>query len=523
MSANRREFLQDVSSGMLIGGLGASLAGDLGISAAFAADGGDSLSFGKLQSLVGLMQEVPGKKLQPILVKKLQAGDASLKDMIAAAALANAQTFGGQDYVGFHTEMALLPALHMTKELPSERRALPVLKVIYRNADRIQGVGGKRKKTLKPVTPATLPKEGKPGQILRDATRSANMSKSEQIFAAQAKGDLKQAYNALLWSVQDNANVHRFVLAHRSWGLISVVGKEHAHTMLRQCVRFCVDREQSYLDRKRKRNLGEHPMRKLIPQLVSRYKLLEKPLGKKKPDDSWLDKAAKYIHRNNNAKSATYVAGALADGIAPESIGQALSLAANLLVLRQDRLSRDSWRAHGATAGVHASDAVNAWRHMIRVSDHRNKVVGLLVSAYHTGGSQSFSEVDPYPLPKHRKGIDATDAKGLLAAAEKAIRANDQGQAAAAIQIYGEKKLPTRPVFDLMLKYALSEDGRLHAEKYYRTVTEEYATLPKAFRQRQLTALARVTASMYGYTINDRPGHRAPGYEQACRLLKVDS
>ena len=66
---------------------------------------------------------------------------------------------------------------------------------------------------------------------------------------------------------------------------------------------------------------------------------------------------------------------------------------------------------------------------------------------------------------------------------------------------------------------------RVHgaAEKYYHTVTEEYVTLPKAFRQRQLTALARVTASMYGYNVNDQRGHRAPGYEQACRLLKVDA
>lgn len=523
MSTNRREFLQDVGNGMLIAGLGASLAAEFGISSAFAAEGGDSLAFGKLDSLVGLMQEVPGRKLQPILVKKLKAGDAGLNDMIAAAALANAETFGGEDYVGFHTEMALLPALQMAKELPTERQPLPVLKVIYRNADRIQGVGGAKKKTLKPVSPAELPKSPTGGQLLRDATRSAKMMKAERIFAAQAQGKLDDAFNSLLWAVQDNANVHRFVLAHRAWGLLSVVGKEHAHTMLRQCVRYCVDREQSYLERKKKRNLGEHPMRKLLPQLVSRYKLLERPIGTRKPDDAWLEKAAKYIHRNNNNKSAEFVAGALADGISPEGIGQALSLASNLLVLRQDRLGKDEWRAHGATPGVHASDAVNAWRNMVRVADKRNKIVGLLVSAYHTGGSQSYSEVEPYPLPKHTKLVKATDAKGLLAEAEAAIRKNEQGQAAAAIQIYGEKGMPVRPVFELMLKYGISEDGRLHAEKYYRTVTEEYATLPKAFRQRQLTALARVTASMYGFDANDKPGHRAPGYEQACSLLGVEA
>ena len=68
-------------------------------------------------------------------------------------------------------------------------------------------------------------------------------------------------------------------------------------------------------------------------------------------------------------------------------------------------------------------------------------------------------------------------------------------------------------MFDLLLRYAVSEDGALHAEKYYRTVTEEYAALRSAFRWRQVVALARVTASAYGQP--------APGYSEACKLLKV--
>jgi hypothetical protein len=64
-----------------------------------------------------------------------------------------------------------------------------------------------------------------------------------------------------------------------------------------------------------------------------------------------------------------------------------------------------------------------------------------------------------------------------------------------------------------MLKYAISEDGSLHAEKYYRTVSEEFTNTRPAFRWRQLIALARVTASEYG-----RP---ALGYAEAKELLKV--
>lgn len=45
----------------------------------------------------------------------------------------------------------------------------------------------------------------------------------------------------------------------------------------------------------------------------------------------------------------------------------------------------------------------------------------------------------------------------------------------------------------------MSEDGALHAEKYFRTVTEEFAAARPAFKWRHLVALTRVTASEYGY------------------------
>jgi hypothetical protein len=55
--------------------------------------------------------------------------------------------------------------------------------------------------------------------------------------------------------------------------------------------------------------------------------------------------------------------------------------------------------------------------------------------------------------------------------------------------------------------------GALHAEKYYRTASEEFAAARPAFRWRHVVALARVTASEFG--------QRAAGYDEACRLLGV--
>src|SRR6266571_6534579 len=178
----RREFLADVGRGMLVATVGYGLASELGLAPAFAADAADTLDFGPLEPLVRFMQETPANKLLPGLADKLKAG-ADLRRLVAAAALANARTFGGEDYVGFHTMMALAPALHMAQELPSELQPLPVFKVLYRNTNRIQERGGRKEEVLHPVTPAALPETGAGGELLREAVRNQRLADAERTFA----------------------------------------------------------------------------------------------------------------------------------------------------------------------------------------------------------------------------------------------------------------------------------------------------------------------------------------------------
>ena len=96
---------------------------------------------------------------------------------------------------------------------------------------------------------------------------------------------------------------------------------------------------------------------------------------------------------------------------------------------------------------------------------------------------------------------------------DAAIRANDQSQACAVVSRLGDLDQSPRAVFDRLLNHAVTEDGALHAEKYYRTVAEEFAATRKTFRWRQIVALARVTASEYG-----RP---APGVAEARERLGI--
>lgn len=167
---------------------------------------------------------------------------------------------------------------------------------------------------------------------------------------------------------------------------------------------------------------------------------------------------------------------------------------------------------------VHACDSANAWRNMARVGNPRNTFACLILGAYQvaldrTNRGGDFLNWQPLPVKWHLDGIKSTEATSLLTEADEAIRQNLQSRAPAIIHRYGELGHPSRPLFDLMLGYAVSEGGALRAEKFYRTVSEEFLTTRPAFRWRQLIALARVTASEYG-----RP---AAGMAQARELLKV--
>ena len=514
---HRRNFLKTVGNGMLVAGLGTTLTAELGLAVEPNLEV-ERLDFGSRTSMVRKMQETPAEKLQPWLIDQLNAKKTNLKDLVGAAALANAETFGGQDYVGYHAEMALLPALHIATEMSGKSQFLPVLKVIYRNTQRIQKVGGRKKVTLQKLQADQDAKLDKNiGRQLRDAVRAADMDKAEKLFVqigVKDKAEIEKSYNILLNTIEDEVDVHRFVLAFRAFDMLNVVGNEHAHTMLRQCVRHCVDTEARRIKKGRKAS----PIREWLPKLLDQYKLHGKKPGNRKPDDQWLLKMSEHLYKSNKFKAAEAVAGALAEGISPESIGEAISMTANQLVLRQ---GTDPWRTHGASAGVHCSDSVNAWRHMVRVADDANKIAGTIVSAFYAGRYRPFPG-KAYPLEAHLEKVKTTDAKELLKICETAIRDNDQPTAAAAIAVYGDGKHSPKPVFELLRQYAISEDGRLHSEKYYRTVVEEYKTTSAAFRWNQLVALARVTASAYGFDVSDNKGHRAPGYEDACKRLGLE-
>jgi hypothetical protein len=259
--------------------------------------------------------------------------------------------------------------------------------------------------------------------------------------------------------------------------------------------------------------------------LLEQHQLLGRQPGIRVAEDNWIEELSRTIFKSTPEQAAEAAAAALAEGFTPDAIGEAISLAANQLVLRdqgrrpsEEQPGKVVGSVHGDSIGVHACDSANAWRNMARVTNNRNTFACLILGAYQAALDQTqrggdFQNWQPLPVKYQLDGIKTTEAEALLREADEAIRQNLQSRAAAIVHRYGELGHAPRPVFDLMLRYAVSEDGALHAEKYYRTVSEEFSATRPAFRWRQLVALARVTASEYG-----RP---APGMAEARELLKA--
>ena len=514
----RREFLAEVGRGMLVATVGYELASELGLAAEVPEPAVKALNFGSLEPLVCLMQETPSDRLLPELMKQMELGN-DLRRLTAAAALANARTFGGEDYVGFHTMMALAPSFHMAQELPPQLQPLPVFKVLLRNTNRIRERGSRKQEVLHEVAPGNPPSGSMRAEQLRDTIRRKDVNEAERTLAALAQNSTDEAFNDLLLAVQDQTEVHRVVLPYRAWDLLGLIGKEQAETLLRQSVRYCVKAESW------PRATRADDPRTLLPKLLEEHKLLARLPGERSPEDAWVEQMSQTIFKATPTEAASAAAAALAEGMSPTAVGESVSLAANQLVLRDrgrppgaEAPGKPIGSVHGDSIGVHACDSANAWRNLARVSNTRNAFASLILGAYQvaldrTARGGDFLNWEPLPLAAHLNQIASTDAQVLLRETDEAVRGNLQARAATLVARYGQLEFEPRPVFDLLLRYAVSEDGALHAEKYYRTVSEEFAVTRPRFRWRQLVALARVTASEFG-----RP---APGVAEARALLKV--
>ena len=277
--ASRRQFPSDVGRSMLVAVESTFPPPRSGIGIAWGdASAAERLSFGRQERLAALLQETAPEKLLPQLADLIRSGT-QLQELVGAAALANARTIRRRGL------LHRLPHLHgphavlrMADAMPTDEQALPVIKVLYRNTNRIQDTGKAADEALPPITGRRLryPLAEEAGLWLRDAVRSKDTGAgrgSVRRDRADARGRLRCA--AVRGAGRNGDPPRR--PADRALGSPLIVGREHATTLLRQSVRYCVEAEE-YAGRA----IGSPT---LLPKLLDQHKLRAAPGTRAAEDD----------------------------------------------------------------------------------------------------------------------------------------------------------------------------------------------------------------------------------------------
>ena len=466
-------------------------------------DEGERLDFGALEPLAALMQDTDADALLPKLRKASGAGT-TLETLVAAAALANARSFGGTDYVGYHAAMALVPALLMSRQMPKGQEAIPVLKVIHRNTERIRRVGGRKKEALRTIQ---NPAEAVSAESLIGAERRGDLGTVERQFAAAMTRGRASAYELLQPLVRENIDVHQVVLAWRAWDLLRLTGPEHAHTMLRQVARHAVDRETS----RRRDGKAAPSLRHVLPDLMSDLNLTDATPGTLRLDAKQLESLTTAIFGSGRDEAAEIMATALAKGTHPQDAGEALSLAAARLLLNDQGRTRGeagkpAGSVHGASVGVHAADSAAAWRGIAAVSEPPIALATLIAGAWHTAGQSHRVGRQAFHVDA-REDAAKVEARNLGPALAEAMREGDQKRAAAIGECWLSSGAPGDQAFALILAEMVAFDGALHHEKFFQTCYEGFTTSAPASQPLWIAAAARVAASGHG--------HASPAYQRA--------
>src|SRR4029079_6762392 len=94
------------------------------------------------------------------------------------------------------------------------------------------------------------------------------------------------------------------------------------------------------------------------------------------------------IFASTAAQASDAVAAALAEGFSADAIREEISLAAKPLVLRDEgrpkawaQPNKPEGSVHGDSIGVHACDAIHAWRNLATAGDRRTPGTSLILAA----------------------------------------------------------------------------------------------------------------------------------------------
>jgi len=453
------------------------------------------------------LQDTPIERLLPVPRARLKSGT-TLRELVSAGALANVRTFGGE-IRRFHTMMRWFHPTIWPPSFPASTGAAGAQSALSKRKSHLRAW-----RTQVEVLHTLAAEAARSTPLRRRAPRGHSPRRhaaAERILALPARNRPKMPFNQVVTAIEDGYEVHRVVMRTRlsnCWP----GGKE-----------TCADESPAVgpllRDLEKTKFVTTFARRAICWQSCSTStSLLWKRAGIARPTMPPSKRSARRFSNRPrpSPRSGRHRAGGglfCGDG-RKEAIAVAGKTSSVLRDSGRRANQTSKGKPVGSVTGIRSAFTPgfesSAWRTCL-VSNQRNSRRACIMAAYQCERparrvARILRTGSRTPWPEHFEKLKGDFAEALCRRrTARSARTTRRG-------LCGRRPVcrarpAARPLFDLMLQYAISEDGSLHAEKFYRTgerrIRGDASGLPLA----TALALARVTASEFGQP--------CPGYAEA--------
>jgi hypothetical protein len=288
----------------------------------------------EIEPLVRMIEETPRDKLLEEVASRIHRG-LSYRELLAALLLAGVTNVEPRPSVGhkFHTVLVVNSAHLASMASPSEHRWLPIFWALdYYKSAAARDVEERGDWTMSAVSESDLPPAHKARQSFVDAMDNWDESAADVAVAQLARtAGAAELYELFFrYGMRDFRSIgHKAIYVANSWRTLQCIGWQHAEPVTRSLAYALLMHE------------GSNPAKRDDPadRSFRRNEELAKGIRAEwqdgKPEASATEQILETLRTASNDESCDAVVEMLNRGIAPQSIWDALQVAAGELLMRQ--------------------------------------------------------------------------------------------------------------------------------------------------------------------------------------------
>jgi hypothetical protein len=433
----------------------------------------------EVEPLVRLLEETPRDRVLEEVAAKIKRGT-SYREILAALFLAGIRNVQPRPSVGFkfHAVLVVNSAHIASMDSPDEHRWLPIFWAI----DYFKSAQGQDERegnwTMSAVDESKVPSAEQARKRFIEAMDAWDEPQADAAAAGLARAAGSQEVYELLfrYGVRDFRSIgHKAIYVANSWRTLAAIGGEHAEPIVRSL---------SYALQMRDGQRGddlpaERPWKRNL-ELAAKF---PDNWRDGKADDSATLELLATIRNEGDQQACDNVASLIGRGISPQSIWDALFLAAGELLVRQPDI-----------AALHAVTSTNAIRFAYETAadDHTRRMLLLQNAAFlpqfrRSSAMQNkdfqIDKLEPVALEKGAGQSDNAAFEELFGTIS-----NNRLQAAGKVMAYLQDHENAKPFIDAARVLVFRKGDDSHDYKFSSAVLEDYRRVSPQWRNRYLAS-----------------------------------